>query len=364
MTVIIFVWYLLTTPADKLICQLWINQPPSAEALIQSCGTSTLTGYRLDVIDINTRAIVCTRNADALATIKDDCNLTARLDSYILQIVKPNYSVLICTIILERPGQPTESDVIAKCPSELSAWRSGHLQAQLVYSQPKVESEAPAMCAAPNVNTGMGLYQQANSSDDIRTDQPLTWLAGRLIWFGIVKPDCGGSGLDPITLAANACGMLSARSRVTEWQNQFDADIYTAAISAKVPARLLKRMMMVESQMWPLFIGSSEETGMMQVTTNGVDVLLRYTDPKFAGAKQEAQYWQLFSTLNKFRCDGCSLDQAIQRTRELIPMYAQMLAAYRCRAVEIDPSLSADDAWRRAAADYNGSDVYLKRIEQ
>lgn len=366
-TLLIFTWYLLTTPADKLICSLWVSQPPTPAALMQSCGTNTLSKYRLDVLDIYTHALICSRPADALAVVQSDCHL-GPLDRYRLQIIEPNRSELVCPLTLTEDHPPVEADVAAQCPSALDAWKTGGLSAKFIGKQ-QIQHDAP-MCAAPNVPFGTTLYSQPYSKSQLATDEPLTWLAGRMIWFGLIKPACNGgaSGLDPFTLNATECGLQSARNRVTEWQNQFDDAIYSASLLAHVPARLLKRMMRVESQFWPLYVGdANHETGVMQVSANGADVMLRYDaslDADYPVRTMDDQYWSRLDLLNnKFACSFCSLERAVDHTREIIPMYARLLAAYRCRAVEINPALSGDQAWRQAVIDYNGSADYLSKVE-
>lgn len=369
MTALIFIWYLLTTPADRLACSLWVSQPPSQEALISACGFTDLGKYRLDVIEIASGQQICTLPANALLTVHADCALPLSLDHYRLRIVEPEYSNLVCSLMLEHDGQITDADVAAQCPAGLADWNTGRLQARYIGNRPVKDAEDPIVCAQPVLTTGSGLYDQVNSAEDLATDVQLTWLAGRLIWFGKVTPECAGgtSGLDPDTLAANPCGMAAARERVTEWQNQFDAEIYAAAIAAHVPARLLKRLMMIESQFWPLWSNNGDETGTMQITDNGVDVLLRFDPSLFTTYPRQSldqQHETRLLTLNSITCWYCSLRDAVDHTRAMIPMYARLLAAYRCRAVELNAALGDQSAWRQAVIDYNGSPQYLGKVEQ
>ena len=44
--ILIFLWYLLTIPTDRIACTLWVKQPPTAEALIAACGFNDLGKYR------------------------------------------------------------------------------------------------------------------------------------------------------------------------------------------------------------------------------------------------------------------------------------------------------------------------------
>jgi hypothetical protein len=202
--------------------------------------------------------------------------------------------------------------------------------------------------------TGVGLYDQPTAAADLATSEPLTWLAGRLIWYGQVKPDCLGlSGLDPVTLAANACGMEATSEKVSDWQNQFDADIYAAASTEGVPARLLKRVLKVESQFWPLWDERpAGEIGMAQVTLAGADQYLRWYDPYYNTASVKNQQGMQAAFLASLRCDNCSLYEATAKERANIVTYARILRSYR---------FTADD-WRGALVRWNGED-YASKVE-
>ena len=174
--------------------------------------------------------------------------------------------------------------------------------------------------------------------------------------------------MDPDSGAASACGMNAAREKMVDWQNMFDPQIYAAALQVQVPARLIKAILLTESQGWPFWgTGSAGEVGAFQVTDAAADVLLRYDPallpeyPRLGEAEQADARAALLAGLD---CPYCTLSEAIQKTRENIPTYARLLAAYRCRAVSLDPALAGTDAWRQAAADYNGGIDYIRKVEQ
>jgi hypothetical protein len=365
--IVLFLWYLLTLPSDRLVCSLWVAAPPPVEAVIASCGTDALGAYRLDVYTLD-GDLVCQQPASALATVHDDCGLTLRLDNYRLQIINPAVVTVICTVVTTTESPPTLEEVADQCPEGLLRYRTGDLDIRYMGTRQAEPDEPGPVCAAPSIPAGRGLYLQPSTVDALETSKPLTWLAGRLIWHGLVRPECPGgtSGLDPVTLAANPCGMDAAMAMVIEWQNQWDAEIYRAAVVYAVPARLLKAMIGVESQFWPLYVGAAGEMGILQVTEHGADVLLRY-DPElsktYVGQTEAAQYWSRLHLRNQFNCVGCSLALASERTRSLIPLYARLLAAYRCRAVSLNAALSGTHAWRQAVMDYNGSEEYLTKVE-
>lgn len=362
MTILLFTWYLLTYPTDKLICSLWVNQPPTQSQVIHACGSLDLSAYRLDVVPIKGTGIICSKPADAIYQVMDACRLNETLDQFHLQIIQPDYTTLICSITVQHEGEPTAAEINIACPNA----SAGHLQ--FIKSEPLPPPTPLSICQPTAIQPGIGLYQQAISIADLSTSDDLTWLAGRMIWFGMVHADCGDIGsLDPNTLAASPCGLDAARTLMISWQNQFDPDIFDAGISFSVPALLLKRVMEIESQFWPLWSSTTGEVGLMQITENGADVFLRY-DPNFDSGypskKVKAQNRERSSFMNSLQCYFCDLDQAISKARQLIPVFARILAAYRCRAVSINPSLNGDDAWRQAVIDYNGSIDYLRKVEQ
>ncbi len=167
-------------------------------------------------------------------------------------------------------------------------------------------------------------------------------------------------------MAADGCGMAAARQTVITWQNQFNDDIYKAAAAYHVPARMIKRIIAVESQYWPVWTNARGETGMLQISRAGADVLLRYDgtlDPEYPRRPADAQYWKRLEVLQVLACAGCSVSDAVRHMHVTIPIYARLLAAYRCRAVEINPALSGTDAWRQAVADYNGAWDYVGKVE-
>lgn len=370
MTILIFLWYLVTTPTDRLICSLWVKELPTTETLISACGTAALNAYRIDVTTLDNPKVICSRPGAALAWIADDCKLDLFLDNYRLRIIEPNHTEVLCPVKIEHEGEPSGSEIIDQCGySAYVQYNTKSAYLKFVNSSPKPKEEKPQICAAPVIPIGTGLYQQIASAEELHTENDLTWLAGRLIWNGFVHPICddGGVGLDPTTLAANPCGVAAARDTAVRWQNQYDGSIYTAAVAYQVPARLLKKVMQIESQFWPQWSEEMGEIGVLQITDNGADVMLRFDptyDPNYSGDKTEVQFWKKLALRNSFACRLCSISDAVKRTHDLIPMYARLLAAYRCRSVSIDPALSGDEAWRRTVVDYNGSETYLGRVEQ
>ena len=108
----------------------------------------------------------------------------------------------------------------------------------------------------------------------LASDEPYTYLAGRLIAQGIVDAsECPGGGLEENGYA-NTCGLETARPEVDEWQNRFDAQIVEAAQSTGIPAQLMKNLFAQESQFWPGAFNGAEEYGLGQLTEMGADTVL------------------------------------------------------------------------------------------
>jgi hypothetical protein len=108
----------------------------------------------------------------------------------------------------------------------------------------------------------------------IASENPYYYLAGRLIFQGLVDASyCPSNGLLPNGYA-NACGLEQARPLVEEWQNQFDAQIIEAANKTGIPAQLMKNLFAQESQFWPGVFRVPNEFGLGQLTDSGTDAVL------------------------------------------------------------------------------------------
>ncbi len=114
----------------------------------------------------------------------------------------------------------------------------------------------------------------------LATEQPYSYLAGRLIAQKVVNASsCPGGGLLTNGYADN-CGMEIAMPEVIIWQNQFDDQILQVANDTHVPAQLLKNLFAQESQFWPGVYRQPKEYGLGQITDNGADALLLW-NPSF-----------------------------------------------------------------------------------
>lgn len=357
---IIYLFALLTTPADKYICDLW-TRALTQEGMLAACGSLRLDGYRVDVYDLDMQ-FVCTKPATYIMTLGNDCPLERPLDEYVLRIVEPGFTTLICMVQSANADKPTTDEIRTQCPQA-----KNYTIKFAGVKAPDRDARKSFTCQTRVLQTGLDLYEQTPNADALFSDDLLTWLAGRLIWFGYVKADCGGSGLNPYTFAADPCGLRSARSMVIAWQNQFNTEIYAAALAYNVPAKLLKRMMLIESQMWPFYNAPAGEVSVMQITDNGLDTLLRFDtaiDPAYLNRDDTGKLWSRAVTRNSLVCVNCKMEEAIALIKKNMPLYARLLAAFHCRAVTVDPNLAGDSAWRQAVADYNGSVEYIGKVEQ
>ncbi|MCX6034261.1 MAG: hypothetical protein NTV38_04695, partial [Chloroflexi bacterium] len=108
------------------------------------------------------------------------------------------------------------------------------------------------------------------------TDVTLHYLAGRLIQNGIVDvSDCPTGGI--VDGAPDGCGIEHARQAMIEWQNKFDFDIWMVSKAVSIPPKILKTLILQESQFWP---GNTryflDEFGLAQINDLGADVALRW----------------------------------------------------------------------------------------
>lgn len=321
----IFIWFLLTIPQDRLICELWTRQLPGPAALVQACGTDALDAYRLDVTRDN--LVTCTLPAASLPWVVDDCHLNAPLDAYRLRIVEPNYQEAIgCTVITDIADKPPAWMVASQCPQAR--------EYVVRFGGTRQPDPVAGSCKPPSVT------QPAS----IATSENYHLLAGKLIWYNLAKSQCpnGYSGVDPVTFAASACGMDGARPQVIAWQNSLDTSILAAAREWNVPADLLKRIIAKESQFW-IWTGVTGEHGLAQITDAGAQLVLQIYEKGYYALTPTQQAQARAAWLNSLDCRGCTPLQTIEKAKADMPKYAQALAAYYCTF----------GSWTEAAAKWN-----------
>lgn len=350
----LLLFYLLLPPAPTPVCSLWLSQPATAADLAAACPEGlNLEQYRVDFVNLWDGSVDCTQPAAAIYAPSDFCGFTQSLDNFRMEIYLPagQNGEVLCSVTTYN-DTPTRDEIAAACPwSALNAYDEGRTELRYIRAIEPEPDHAPTI---PAPQPGPGLYDQPTSTAELTTRQPLAWLAGRLIWHGRIRPVCGDglSGLDPFTLAANPCGESAAAAEVTRWQNQYDDAIYAAALAEGVPARLLKRVILLESQGWPLWDQRpAGEIGLVQVTRAGADQYLRWYAPGYGYASGQRQTELQSAWLNSLRCQHCTLAEAIDQERANLPAYARLLKAYRY----------ASPDWYQALVLWNGVE-YAERI--
>ncbi len=319
---ILYIWFLLTLPQDRLVCSLWVAQPPERAAIVQSCGDIDLAAYRLDVQSEG--VVICSRRADVLPNVIRECPLSSTLDHYRLRIIEENYQTTICAVETKERIEPTREEIAEQCPT-------ANEYAIRYAGTKRVESAAP-VCKPPSV------AQPAS----IATSEDYYLLAGKLIWFGMAKGNCPGgySGVDASTFAATPCGMDGARAQMLAWQNGLDDAILVSARTWNVPADLLKRLIAEETQFWT-WTGVDGEHGLIQITDAGATVVLHVYLSGYYRMNPREQFEARQAWLRQLDCYNCSPLAAYDHAKRTMDLYAQALAAYYCMYGSWDTAVTA-----------------------
>lgn len=361
--ILLYIWFLLTTPRDVLVCSMWADQLAATREVPAECGNFEHRDFLIwEAVDATTGEVMCTGRAAELPNI--DCVLQP-LNQFRINVVWPGSQKISCSIVIDHEGSPTDEEIETQCPGQLSAYREGDLTLKFMTSQPSAPV-AMEKCRMPDLPAGVELLQQPQSVGELATAVQYNLLAGELLWHGVAKADCGGlSGLNPVTKAPTECGLQSALPQVIAWQNQWDGMILNAANQANVPARLLKRMMSAESQFWPWWVGPKGEYGLIQITDVGFDTALLYSDDLFERYCPRAVYpdhckqgYAMLSpaerkaVLDAVRAAvgaASSGQLGESQTAEVFQTYADILAAYYCYTGEV----SGTPTWEKTLAVYH-----------
>jgi hypothetical protein len=327
---LLFIWWLLTLPQDKLICNLWISQIPTPQALVQACGTDLIGEYRLDVLYHG--QLVCTKPGAALRTIQQECNL-GELSQYQIRIVKPNHQELLpCSVTMTTDATPSAEEIHRQCPNiEYSNTRSSTYELRFAGTRTD-EPDEYTICKPPPVEQPVV----------IATSENYHLLAGKLIWWDLAKSNCpdGYSGVNPETYAATPCGMDGARAAMLDWQNGLDDSIIRAAREWHVPAALLKEIIARETQYWP-WTGEDGEHGMIQITEDGAELVLFQYLPGYTRLTPGQRYEARLLWLRQLDCEPCTPQMAYDHAKQVMNLYAQSLAAYYCTYGNWDAAMRA-----------------------
>lgn len=310
---LLYLWLILTIPQDRVICSLWINQPPSQVEIVQACGTADLSPYRLDVQSGG--VTICSKPGTSLLDVRDECYLGGSLDRYRMIVIQPDYQTGVCTVTTEEKIEPTREEVIAQCPDAPANYQTRFTGTR------EVTITETTICKPPAI-------QQPAS---IATSKEYHLLAGKLIWFGLAKASCDGgySGVDIRTMTATPCGLAGTRDEVIAWQNGLDRDITSAASLWNVPASLLKEIIAAETQFWT-WTGVDGEFGLIQITDDGAAVVLHVYQYGYYKLTPHQQQQARSAWLRQLDCFNCTPVTAYEHARKVMPLYAQALAAYYC----------------------------------
>jgi hypothetical protein len=111
---------------------------------------------------------------------------------------------------------------------------------------------------------------------DLATTNRYDYLSAKLLFAGLVDGStCPANGLN-LDGSANGCGLELASNQVDTWQNQFDPLILAYSQTNEVPPKVVKAVIAVESQFWPVGDLAKGEVGMGQMTEAGADLVLRW----------------------------------------------------------------------------------------
>jgi hypothetical protein len=353
--VLLFMWSLLTTPTDRLICSMWLSSPPTAADVRSACGLLEYVEFlTMKGVEIATGRVVCEQPAADLPKLT--CSLNP-LSLYRLDIVWPDWQQSICVIKVTHTSRPTEEEIYNQCPQAPD-------QYELRYEGSRSPDPIKApLCTPPAIPAGSGLYDLPAAAADLITTEQYAYLAGKLIWWGYVKPDCNSwSGLDPVSLYANECGLRSAMPQLLEWQNRWNDQIYAAGNQAGVPPRLLKAVIGQESQFWTLARGTAGEHGLIQLTDDGADIVMRYSKVLYdawcpAGAtpyRCQRGYAQLTKEEQQWIRQAFLI--SLTNGPGSIISSAYVLAAYYCYAGE----MAAEPSWDAAVIAFHAGGTCIQ----
>jgi hypothetical protein len=345
MPTLLYIWILFSRPFDRPVCSMWLPQGPTqTQMALAGClwTSQQAAGYVWRGVDYRTGQVLCERPASQLPRIT--CDLWP-LDHYLIKVYEPGYRTNYCDIDISHPGQPTQAELTASCPTgALSAWQTGQGLWQFITSGPApVEEPVKPICPMPDLTP----EQLPAEASGLATHTQYQLLATHLVWYYGTD-----SSLD--------------------WQNSLDPDIYRAGQAERVPPRLLKAVIAQETQFWPINDPVSPnrgETGLGQLTDDGADLVLHYSPDLFAAWCHVAirkdlctvgydllspVYRQMVRDVLRAALSLTGTPrQAMQVARGQIETWALVLKAYYCAAGEIVRAANVLPSWEYALAAYH-----------
>lgn len=307
--ILLFVWSLLTTPTDRLVCSMWLSAPPTQASLTAAgCVWSPeqAESYVLRVTDLYSGAVICEQPAADLPDLGCDAR---PIDHYLLRVYEPGYQYQLCTVLVTHDGPPTSAEIAARpiCPRPMPAYT-----ASLVSSGPATAAPpAPPPCQLPALTpsdlTGLDTY-----NDYQILDTKLRWYYGSSrAWYDDLE----------------------------NFQNRYDPAIYAAGMEYSVPPAVIKKMIAKESQFWPLWDDPErDEVGLGQLTDDGADTALRSAPGLYAEFCPQA--------IDPVRCSQRGYDTLKADEQQMIrDVFRNSLRNYGTPRQAADHAAAHMDAW-------------------
>ena len=260
-------------------------------------------------------------------------------------------------------------------------------QSQEITTTPTAEASLtpqPTATAQPAATPLPPVYEWRDIPEDssrLASDRKLSLLAGQFIFHGMVDASsCADGGLLE-SGAATTCGESVAHNAVIVWQNQFDADIYAAALANDIPPFILKNIFVKESQFWPETYQNpvyGGEFGLGHLTLMGADMLLSWNLPYYKEVCTqnfseetcaEDYVFQSTSVKNNLKgvvlssvdadCSTCFGGVDLEKARNSVYVTAEMLVANRnhvrwlVSGSSASSNLSHSNLWKYTLTSYN-----------
>jgi hypothetical protein len=223
------------------------------------------------------------------------------------------------------------------------------------------------------------------SSEELNTYIPLTFLAGKLIGNDVVDvSSCSDGGLLS-NGAASPCGLDLALPLVFELQNIYDDEIFNAGLQIGTPPVMLKQVFRHESQFWP---GRHDAIhfSLGHLTPWGASTALLWNKDLLQEVCQTAygqpcvQYIQTRNVLSDplvgtlldmvtADCEECALKIDIPKAEASVELFAQVMMAHCTQASQViynvteehsSESVSYTNIWKMTLFNYNVGSVCLE----
>lgn len=215
----------------------------------------------------------------------------------------------------------------------------------------------------------------------LNSSMDLYFLSAMLIQNGVVDAgECPAGGLETST-TANECGVEKAGAAATEWQNQFDEQIFQVSQDSGIPAQLIKNVFARESQLWPGIYQNATEVGLGQLTEDGAEAAMLW-NPSFytqfcplvlenkecdkgygnLDVKQQAALRGALVRKVNATCDDCAMGIDLTKANLSVQVFAETLLGnceqvnrmyYNLTTFPAGQITGYNDLWRFTLINYN-----------